>query len=67
MELREEILQDCIWFKSNCRNITQIINWGVPTSLEELVQETGRGGRDGSEAEAILNYMGKEPTSIFPR
>lgn len=40
----------------DCHNITRIINWGAPTTLEELVQETGRAGRDESEAEAILYY-----------
>jgi len=70
-ELREEIIQEFCKEKTNlrlviattafglgvdCHNITRIINWGAPTSLEELVQETGRAGRDGSAAEAILYY-----------
>ena len=40
----------------DCRDITRIINWGAPNSLEELVQETGRAGRNSNEAEAILYY-----------
>ena len=40
----------------DCRDITRVINWGSPNSLEELVQETCRAGRDGREAEAILYY-----------
>ena len=40
----------------DCRDITRVINWGVPNSLEELVQETGRADRNGSQSEAILYY-----------
>ena len=29
-------------------------NWGLPHSLEDLVQETGRAGRNGSQAQVIL-------------
>ena len=35
-------------------DIARIINWGLPHSLEDLVQETGRAGRNESQAEAIL-------------
>jgi len=31
----------------DCPDIEKVINWGCPNTLEELVQETGRGGRDG--------------------
>jgi len=70
-ELREKILQEFCKEKTNlrliiattafglgvdCRDITRIINWGAPNSLEELVQETGRAGRNSNEAEAILYY-----------
>ena len=27
--------------------ITHIINWGAPNTIEELVQQTGRAGREG--------------------
>ncbi|XP_065884449.1 uncharacterized protein [Dysidea avara] len=40
----------------DCRDITRIINWGASNSLEELVQESGRAGRDSSEAKSILYY-----------
>ena len=38
----------------DCPDITRIINWGAPNTIEELVQQTGRAGRDGREADAIL-------------
>lgn len=40
----------------DCPDIARIINWGPPTTIEELVQESGRAGRDGSQAEAILYF-----------
>lgn len=39
-------------------NIRRIIHWGLASSLEDYVQETGRAGRDGSASEAIL-YQGR--------
>ena len=38
-------------------NITRIINWGAPNTIEELVQQTGRAGRDGRAVDAILYYQ----------
>ena len=38
----------------------RIIDWGMPSTLEEYVQETGRAGRDGEPSEAIV-YQGKGP------
>ena len=38
----------------DCPDVERIINWGAPNTLEELVQEAGRGGRDGRHVEAIL-------------
>lgn len=34
-------------------DIRQIIHWGLPATLEEYVQETGRCGRDGIQSLAI--------------
>ncbi len=42
----------------DCPDIRTIMHWGVPSTIEEYVQETGRAGRDGEYAEAIL-YEGK--------
>jgi len=38
----------------DCPDIARIINLGSPTTLEELVQESGRAGRNGMSAVAIL-------------
>ena len=48
----------------DCPDIGRVINWGCPNTLEELVQETGRGGRDGRAVEAILypTRFGKKVT-----
>ena len=35
-------------------DIARVINWGVPSTLEDLVQQTGRAGRNGLQADAIL-------------
>jgi len=37
-------------------NIARVINSGLPNTLEDLLQETGRAGRDGSQAEVILYF-----------
>jgi len=47
----------------DCPDIEKVINWGCPNTLEELVQETGQGGRDGRKVEAILYpKLGKDVT-----
>lgn len=38
----------------DCRDIRDIIHWGSPSSIEQYVQETGRGGCDGFQAVAVL-------------
>ena len=40
----------------DCTDIERIIHWGTPGTLEQYVQETGRAGRDGRQAKAILLY-----------
>ena len=49
----------------DCPDIERIINWGSPNTLEELVQETGRGGRNGRQVDAILytKKIGKKLTT----
>jgi len=42
----------------DCADIRQVIHWGVPNTVEEYVQESGRSGRDTNFAEAIL-FQGK--------
>ena len=43
----------------DCPDIHRIMHWGLPSDVEEYVQETGRAGRDGKQAEAIL-FKGKK-------
>lgn len=38
----------------NCPDVRQVIHWGVPEDTEMYVQESGRAGRDGNLACALL-------------
>lgn len=42
----------------NVPDIDMIINWGAPRSVEEFMQEFGRGGRDGRSSMSVLYYHG---------
>ena len=38
----------------DCQDVGRVTHWGVPSIIEEYVQETGRAGRSGHNAEAII-------------
>ncbi len=41
-------------------NIRKVIHWKSPKELEAYVQQSGRGGRDGELAQAVLYYERKD-------
>lgn len=43
-KLRLLIATTAFGLVADCSDIERIINWGSPSTLEELVQEVGRGG-----------------------
>ena len=40
----------------DAQHVRKIIHFKAPTTLENYIQETGRAGRDGERAEAVLYY-----------
>ena len=42
----------------NFKDIRSVVHYGPPRSLDDFIQEIGRGGRDGLPAKAILFYNG---------
>ena len=40
----------------DCKDIARVINYGTPTTLEELVQEMGRAGRNGNHHSVPQGY-----------
>ena len=48
----------------DCPNVRRVIHWGVPEDIESYLQETGRAGRDGAQATAILYYGGLDMSSV---
>ena len=41
----------------DCPNVRQVIHWGPSGDIEQYMQETGRTGRDGLPATAVLYYL----------
>lgn len=48
----------------DCPNVRRVIHWGPSGDIEQYVQETGRAGRDGLRAEAILYRVGVKGVEI---
>ena len=44
----------------DCSDIRRVIHWGPPTDVDSYIQETGRAGRDGKQATALLYYGGND-------
>ena len=40
----------------DCPDVRYVVHWGPPGNIEAYLQETGRAGRDGLPADAILYY-----------
>ena len=52
--LRVVVASSAFGMGVNVADIACVINWSLPPTLEDLVQQTGRAGRNGQPAEAIL-------------
>ena len=39
----------------DCSDLRRVIHWGLPSTIEDYVQETGRAGRDEKMASAVLH------------
>ena len=50
----------------DCPDIRRVIHWGLPSTVEEYVQEAGRCGRDGAPSEAVL-FEAKGPSHADDR
>ena len=44
-------------------NVSYVIHYNMPKSMEAYYQEAGRAGRDGTEADCILLYNGSDVTT----
>ena len=50
----------------DCPDIRRVIHWGVPNTVEEYIQETGRAGRNNAKAESII-YDCKIGKTVTPK
>ena len=48
----------------DCPNVRAIIHWSPPDDVESYLQETGRAGRDGKVASAILYHEAKDFSGV---
>jgi ATP-dependent DNA helicase RecQ len=46
-------------------NIRTVINYKLPSSIEDYVQQTGRAGRDGTDSDAILYYNSDDLSQLY--
>ena len=44
----------------NIPNVRYVIHYGPPREVDDFMQETGRGGKDGKEATSLLYYNGTQ-------
>ena len=44
----------------NCQDIERAIQWWLLSTLEQYVQESGKGGRNGNEVNALIIVWGPE-------
>ena len=44
----------------DCPDVRQIIHWGMSSDIESYIQETGRSGRDGYMAIAVIFYCSSD-------
>lgn len=48
-------------------NVTQVIHYDIPNSIENYVQESGRAGRNGENAKATLLYSPEDINKYYQR